>query len=266
MITPLPPPSGRSATAALNVIARDSRSDVAQRGPGVVVAPTCGSRPATARAMVECTATIVNRPERRPRRTSSLLVLERLEVALDPLRGPAVGTTGAGRSGGCRSGLRSRADGDGGRRRRRVVRHRLDGRRRSAVGAGSVVCCGVCEPVGAEPSVDEGSVVVVGWPVPVEAEPPAPVSLEGPVAVGVEPVRFKGVTVVPVESGRAGGARVAGAAGPCVAGRHRCRGRAVTRGRNGPLGSWRRWRRAGVTSVAAVRWSGARRAGVAVAC
>jgi hypothetical protein len=47
--------------------------------------------------------------------------------------------------------------------------------------------------------VEEGSVVVVGWPVPVGAESPAPVSLEVVVVVVAESVRFNGVTVVVVE-------------------------------------------------------------------
>jgi len=64
---------------------------------------------------------------------------------------------------------------------------------------GSVVWAGVCEPLVAEPSVEEGSVVVVGWPVPVGAESLAPVSLEVVVVVVAESVRFNGVTVVLVE-------------------------------------------------------------------
>jgi hypothetical protein len=70
MITPLPPPSGTPATADLNVIARESRSasrTAARESAYVHIRqpPSDGPR------AVECTATIVNRPDRSPRRTSS---------------------------------------------------------------------------------------------------------------------------------------------------------------------------------------------------
>ena len=71
MITPLPPPRGSPATAALKVIARESRSTsrIAARESAYVhmrQPPSDGPR------AVEWTATIVNSPERRPRRTSSV--------------------------------------------------------------------------------------------------------------------------------------------------------------------------------------------------
>src|SRR4051812_41716708 len=71
MITPLPPPSGSPATAALNVMARESRStsrmaSVESAYVHIRQPPSAGPR------VVEWTATMVNRPDRRPRRTSSV--------------------------------------------------------------------------------------------------------------------------------------------------------------------------------------------------
>lgn len=58
------------------------------------------------------------------------------------------------------------------------------------------LACGVCELAGAEPAVDEGSVVVVGWSVLVGAELllPEPVPVPAP-----EPVAVPVAVVVPVE-------------------------------------------------------------------
>ena len=70
MITPLPPPSGSPATAVLKVIARDRRSTSRTAARESSYAhirhpPSAGPR------AVRCTATIVNNPDRRPRRTSN---------------------------------------------------------------------------------------------------------------------------------------------------------------------------------------------------
>ena len=74
MITPLPPPSGRSATAALKVIARDSRS--ASRSAARVSSYSHMRQPPSAGPrIVEWTATIVYSPLRRPAPEQDLLVV-----------------------------------------------------------------------------------------------------------------------------------------------------------------------------------------------
>ena len=82
MITPLPPPCGRSATAALKVIARDSRSASAHRVARVGVAPhAAAAERRAARGRVHGD----DRVEARAAASADeqLLVLEGLQVAVD---------------------------------------------------------------------------------------------------------------------------------------------------------------------------------------
>ncbi len=82
MITPLPPPSRRSATAALNVIARESRSASRSADASIVVGPHSAAperRPPDGRVDGD------DRVETRARAALhvQLLVVQRLQVAID---------------------------------------------------------------------------------------------------------------------------------------------------------------------------------------
>ena len=133
MITPLPPPSGSPATAALKVIARERRSDVAHRGARVVVGPHPAAAergPAGGRVHRDDR----EEPRAAPAADEQRLVVEGLEVAVD---GASLARARAacapalpGRAGGCRvlaGGGRRRIA-----RRRRGLGAAVGDRRRSA--------------------------------------------------------------------------------------------------------------------------------------